>query len=153
MSVRRSLSFFAFVAPAFVALGLLAPTSAGHSAGSAGVSVVSIRALPITAQHGLVYLTPSRLNVVVATSDLGFRMRVRNNDTSPTSHVTVKVTIERHSLRPFVITKTIDAIGSHQLHIVTFSKIRRVPFAAKTSLRVTVVGGPSKVYPVIFALP
>jgi len=121
------------------------------------LSVVSVRALPVAAQHGAsrAPLLTGSLNTVVATNALAFRVVIHNDGEATEGQVHVVLQIARSAAQggPTVHQMTVAKLPPHNTRAVTFQKLGAVPFATKTTVVVSVPGANSKVYPVIFALP
>jgi hypothetical protein len=138
------------------AAGVLSASGVARTATSPHASIVSVRALPVAVQRGgEAALTTSKLNVVTASSALGFRVKVRNEGSSLTTPVTVTLTIDRRVTMggPVIHQETLGVIPAHTTKTVTFTHLGDVPFASQTSLTVRLPSGASKVFPVIFSLP
>lgn len=109
-------------------------------------------AVPKRLRNGVI-LRPTKLNVVTKTSGLIFKVTIRNVSGSDKTRVRITLMISRPTLRTLVKTEKVDAIGQNQVKTVTFRNIGRVPYADKTTVRVSVENGGQGTYPVIFSLP
>jgi hypothetical protein len=127
-----------------------------HPVKSPGPVIVSVRAVPAATQRGReIPLGTAKLNVVTASTALGFRVKVRNQGASLTTPVIVTLTIDRRVSMggPEIQQETLGVIPAHVTKIVTFNHLGEVPFATRTNLTVSLPSGANKVYPVIFSLP
>jgi hypothetical protein len=127
--------------------GTTAPGAHGHN-------LVSVKVL------GGATLSPSDLNEIVATTDLGFQVTFENSGESTETGVRVTLTIQK-SPEPIVRRQTVDVTEPNQEKTVVFRNISNVPFVRRTSLQVEVNEVPGEQnltnntaeYPVIFSYP
>jgi hypothetical protein len=130
-----------------------ASTGGTPSGGLHGTALVAVKALP----SGQV-LSASQENTVIARSDLGFAVTVK--DSGDAQEVGIQVTLTIEASPPIVKTQTIGVIDPGEEKTVVFRNLGRVPFAQKTNVKVDVAPVPqeqrtennSAVYPVIFSL-
>ena len=133
-----------------------AATTGGTSGGLHGTGLVSVQALRGKEAQDL---SVSTENTVVASTDLGFAVKIE--DTGDSQEVQVKVTLTiQQSPSPIVQTKTIDLINPGEQRTVAFHNLGQVQFATRTTVKVDVQPVPqeknaannSAQYPVIFSL-
>jgi hypothetical protein len=131
-------------------------STGGTPTGLHGTNIEYTNALP-----GNKRLDAGASNVVVATTNLGFAVAVRNGGDSQEVGIKVTMTIDKPG-QPISMTKTIDLINSGETKIVTFQPVDVSGlFAQKTKLKIDVslVRGESNKannsasYDVIFSLP
>jgi hypothetical protein len=90
----------------------------------------------------------------------GFRVHLRNTAGESVLPTEVTLTVRRppaaigffRSYRLRIARDTLS-IAPHQTRVVLFYPFGGVPFGQETTLSVSIAGGQSKTYPVIFALP
>jgi hypothetical protein len=122
--------------------------------GAHGHNLVSVKV------RGGATLSPSDLNEIVATTDLGFQVTFENSGDSTETGVQVTLTIQK-SPEPIVRRQTVDITEPNQQRTVVFSNISNVPFVRRTNLQVEVNEVPAEQnltnntaeYPVIFSYP
>jgi hypothetical protein len=131
-------------------------STGGTPTGLHGTNIESVTALP-----GNKPLVPGESNVVVATTNLGFAVAVKDSGDSQEVAIKVTLTIDKPG-EPITITRTIDLINAGETKTVTFQNVDVSGlFAQKTKLKVDVslVRGEknksnnSASYDVIFSLP
>jgi CARDB len=129
-------------------------TSGGNTSGQAvGTQLIGVTALPKGQQ-----LSPTSLNTVVDTTNLGFAVQVKNSGDVQVASVQVTITIKQS--KPISATRTIALINPGQTATVTFKGLTQPEFVVKTTLEVDVQPVPgesnpnnnSASYPVIFSL-
>src|SRR5581483_6382618 len=129
-------------------------TSGGNTSGHAvGTQLIGVSALPKNQQ-----LSPTSLNTVVDTTNLGFAVQVKNSGDVQVAGVQVTLTIKQ--AKPISATRTIALINPGQSATVTFKGLTQPQFVVKTTLEVDVKpvpgesnpGNNSASYPVIFSL-
>jgi len=131
-------------------------STGGTPTGLHGTNIVSVVALP-----GNKPLVPGESNVVVATTNLGFAVTVKDSGDSQEVGIKVTLTIDKPG-QPISLTRTIDLINAGETKVVKFENVDVSGlFAQKTKLKVDVslVRGESNKannsasYDVIFSLP
>ena len=129
-------------------------TSGGNTSGRAiGTELIGVAALPKNQQ-----LSPTQLNTVVDTTNLGFAVQVKNS--GDVQVVSVQVTITIKQTKPISATRTIGLINPGQTVTVTFKGLTQPEFVVRTTLEVDVQPVPGETnpnnnsasYPVIFSL-
>jgi len=129
-------------------------TSGGNTSGQAvGTQLIGVAALPKNQQ-----LSPTQLNTVVDTTNLGFAVQVKNSGDVQVASVQVTITIKQ--TKPISATRTIALINPGQTATVTFKGLTQPEFVVRTTLEVDVQPVPgesnpnnnSASYPVIFSL-
>ncbi len=129
-------------------------TTGGTPTGLHGTNIESVKALPSNQQ-----LIAGQENTIVATSDLGFAVTIRDSGDSQEVNIKVTLTIQK-SPKPIVQTKRVSLINAGEAETVEFHDLGQVPFAQKTTLKVDVSPVPgeknkdnnSAAYSVIFSL-
>ena len=104
-------------------------------------------------------MSPSQLNTIVESTDLGFVVSVKNSGDVQVASVPVTLTIKQ-SPKPITATATISLINPGATQTVTFKNLPQPAFVSQTTLTVDVkpVKGEtnpnnnSASYPVIFSL-
>jgi hypothetical protein len=154
MTVGRFASVPVLGATVFVALGLFVPSAVARPTSAPTASIVSVRAVVPTQNNGFA-LTRGKLNVVVASTALAFKIDVQNTGSARKTGAAVKLMIRasRASTGTIERTVTLDSIAPSQTKTVTFSHLGAVEFGVETSLTVRVGNGPAKLYSVLFSLP
>ena len=154
MTVGRFTSVPVLGAMVFVVLGLVASSAMARSASAPTASIVSVRAVVPTQSNGFA-LTRGRLNTVVVSTALAFKVDVQSTGSSRKTDAAVKLMISSARTHAGTIerSETLASIGPRQTMTVTFSHLGAVTFGVKTSLTVRVGNGPVKLYPVLFSLP
>jgi hypothetical protein len=131
-------------------------STGGTPTGLHGTNIESVVALPANKP-----LVPGESNVVVATTDLGFAVAVKDSGDSQEVSIKVTLTIDKPG-QPISMTETIALINAGETKTVRFRNVDVSGlFAQKTKLKVDVslVRGESNkannsaVYDVIFSLP
>ncbi len=131
-------------------------STGGTPTGLHGTNIESVVALP-----GSKRLDPAESNVVVATTNLGFSVSVRDSGDSQEVGIKVTLTIDKPG-QPISMTRTIDLINAGETKVVTFQPVDVSGlFAQKTKLKIDVSlvrgesnkGNNSASYDVIFSLP
>ena len=129
-------------------------TSGGNTSGRAiGTELLGVTALPKGQQ-----LSPTQLNTVVDTTNLGFAVQVKNSGDVQVASVQVTITIKQ--TKPISATRTIALINPGQTTTVTFKGLTQPQFVVRTTLEVDVQPVPGETnpnnnsasYPVIFSL-
>ena len=129
-------------------------TSGGNNTGQAvGTQLLGVTALPKNQR-----LSPTALNTVVDTTNLGFAVDVKNSGDVQVASVQVTITIKQ--TKPITATRTIALINPGQTVTVTFKGLTQPQFVVKTTLEVDVQPVPGETnpnnnsasYPVIFSL-
>jgi len=129
-------------------------TSGGNTSGHAvGTQLIGVSALPKNQQ-----LSPTSLNTVVDTTNLGFAVQVKNSGDVQVASVQVTITIKQ--TKPISATRTIALINPGQTVTVTFKGLTQPQFVVRTTLEVDVQPVPGETnpnnnsasYPVIFSL-
>jgi CARDB len=129
-------------------------TSGGNTSGKAvGTQLIGVSALPKNQQ-----LSPTQLNTVVDTTNLGFAVQVKNSGDVQVASVQVTITIKQQ--KPISATRTIALINPGATATVTFKGLTQPQFVVRTTLEVDVQpvpgesnpGNNSQSYPVIFSL-
>jgi CARDB len=129
-------------------------STGGTPSGLHGTNIESVKALPNGQQ-----LVPGQTNTVVATTDLGFQVAIKDSGDSQEVGIKVTLTIQK-SPQPIVKNQTIDLINAGETKTVEFHNLGQVPFAQKVKVKVDVspVAGEknktnnSASYDVIFSL-
>jgi hypothetical protein len=119
-------------------------------------STNSFTVVDVKAQPDGRALTHGHINTVVATTELAFRIAVRNESDMPRRPI-VTLRINRGTLGdPVIVTRALGLVGQHKTKTITFSKLGNMAFAQKNNLIVRVSGHSARtrfaVYRVIFAL-
>ncbi len=129
-------------------------TSGGNTGGKAiGTQLIGVTALPKNQQ-----LSPTQLNTVVDTTNLGFAVQVKNSGDVQVASVQVTITIKQ--TKPISATRTIALINPGATATVTFKGLTQPQFVVRTTLEVDVQPVPGETnpsnnsasYPVIFSL-
>lgn len=128
-------------------------TSGGTSGKAIGTELLGVAALPKNQP-----LSPTQLNTVVDTTNLGFAVMVKNSGDVQVASVRVTITIKQ--AKPISATRTIALINPGQTVTVTFKGLTQPTFVVRTTLEVDVEpvpgetnpGNNSQSYPVIFSL-
>ena len=129
-------------------------TSGGNNSGQAvGTQLIGVSALPKNQQ-----LSPTNLNTVVDTTNLGFAVQVKNSGDVQVASVQVTITIKQS--KPISATRTIALINPGDTATVTFKGLTQPQFVVRTTLEVDVRPVPGETnpsnnsasYPVIFSL-
>jgi hypothetical protein len=126
----------------------------GQSTGLHGTGIVETRATPSNT-----VLSTDTENIVIAGTDLGFAVVVKNTGDSQEVQIKVTLTIQQQP-SPIVATQTISSIDPGEEKTVTFKSLGQVQFATKTTVRVDVqpvkeeanTDNNTAEYPVIFSL-
>ncbi len=105
-------------------------TTGGTPTGLHGTNIESVKALPSNQQ-----LIAGQENTIVATSDLGFAVTIRDSGDSQEVNIKVTLTIQK-SPKPIVQTKRVSLINAGEAETVEFHDLGQVPFAQKTTLKV-----------------
>jgi hypothetical protein len=141
------------VAAGTLIAGLALPVGSATTrvAATNAFTVVDVKALPDG--HALAH---GQVNTVVATTQLAFRIAVRNESDVPRRPI-VTLRINRGTLGDAVIvTRALGLVGPHKTRTITFSKLGNMAFAQKNNVIVRVSGHSARtrfaVYHVIFAL-
>jgi CARDB len=129
-------------------------STGGTPTGLHGTNIESVKVLPNGQQ-----LVPGQTNTVVATTDLGFQVAIKDSGDSQEVGIKVTLTIQK-SPQPIVKNQTIDLINAGETKTVEFHDLGQVPFAQKVKVKVDVspVAGEknktnnSASYDVIFSL-
>jgi hypothetical protein len=95
-------------------------------------------------------LDPAKLNRVPASKSPTFNVTIRNAGSSPKQNVVVTLAVDRAG-KKVTATDTVPSIGPHRTATVLFGDLGDVPQAVRTTLTVSVTGGKTKSYLVIFA--
>jgi hypothetical protein len=141
------------VAAAALIAGLALPAGSATTrpAAANAFTVVDVKALPDG--HVLVH---GHVNTVVATTELAFRIAVRN-ESDVTRRPIVTLRINRGTVSdPVIVTRALGMVGPHTTRVITFSKLGNMAFAQNNNLIVRVSGHSARtrfaVYRVIFSL-
>jgi len=146
------LASVAVAAGALIAgLALPAGSATTRVAATNSFTVVDVKALPDG--HAL---THGQVNTVVSTTELAFRIAVRNESDVPRRPI-VTLRINRGTLvDPVIVTRALGLIRPHTTRAISFSKLGNMAFAQKNNLIVRISGHSARtrfaVYRVIFAL-
>jgi hypothetical protein len=132
-------------------LALPAGSATTRAAATNSFTVVDVKALPDG--HALAH---GHVNTVVATTELAFRIAVRNeSDVARRPIVTLRIN-RGNVVAPVVVTRALGPVGPHATRVITFSKLGNMAFAQKNNLIVRVSGHAARtrfaVYRIIFAL-
>ena len=103
-------------------------------------------------------LSPTQLNTIVDSPDLGFVVSVKNSGDVQVASVQVTITLKQ-SPKPISATQTISLINPGQTQTATFKNLPQPAFVTRTTLVVDVqpvkgeknVSNNSTSYPVIFS--
>ena len=129
-------------------------STGGRPCSPRGTGLVSVKALPAGTD-----LSPSTLNTVEASENLGFAVTIEDTGCSQEVRIPITLTIQKNP-EPIVKTQTVAIINPGERQTVTFSRIGQVPFATRTSVKVEVepvknetrTSNNTAEYPVIFSL-
>jgi hypothetical protein len=136
-------------------LRLQGASTGGKPTGLHGTNIESVKAIP-----GGEVLQEGASNTIVATTDLGFVVAVKDSGDSQEVGISVTLTIETGG-QPIVKTQKIQLIDAGATKLVQFTRVGAVPFAKKVKVKVDVSpvpgesnkGNNSTAYDVIFTLP
>ena len=128
-------------------------TSGGTSGQLIGTELLGTTVLPKGTQ-----LSPTQLNTIVDSPDLGFVVSVKNSGDVQVASVQVTITLKQ-SPKPISATQTISLINPGQTQTATFKNLPQPAFVTRTTLVVDVqpvkgeknVSNNSTSYPVIFS--
>jgi hypothetical protein len=129
-------------------------STGGTPSGLHGTNIEAVKALPNGQQ-----LVEGQTNTVVATTDLGFGVTIKDSGDSQEVGIKVTLTIEK-SPTPIVKNQTIALINAGESKTVEFHDLGQVPFAQKVKVKVNVSPVPGEKtksnnaasYDVIFSL-
>ena len=109
-----------------------APATGGTGAGLHGTNIVGVRVLP-----GGQQLSASTENTVVASTDLGFEVAVRNGGDNQEVKIEVTLTIQQ-SPTPVTKKQTIDLINPEETKRVVFRDFPSIDFGELRTMRIDV---------------
>jgi hypothetical protein len=125
------------------------PTSSVPVVSGPAVSITSVQPVLRYPKRGIA-LSPAKLNVIPASKSPAFNVKIRNAGSSPKTNVHVTLVIDPDD-KKVTATDTVASIGPHQTAAVLLGDLGEIPQAVRTTLTVSVTGGKTKTYPVIFA--
>jgi len=125
------------------------------------VSVVSVKVVTLVGSRAprsmrLKRLVAGRMTVIAATTDLAVVVRVRNegkNNTRVPVTLQISQTVNGGRLVKSPLIETIAPVATQKEQAVRFDRLGELMFASQSKLTVTVDGGKSVSYPLIFTLP
>jgi hypothetical protein len=115
----------------------------------------ALEIVSVSSVRGTHSLQARKTNVVVVTTDLAFKVAIRNPTTQQRRHVTVTLFIRQGQMTNIWKRVTIDRFLPRESKSVTFGNLGHVAFARRENLKVTVRTDSKtyvSIYPVIFAL-
>ena len=104
-----------------------------------GNTLVSVVAQPADLQ-----LSSSETNELIASSDLGFDVLVRNSGDSQETNVNVKMTLQQPGEDPITLTETIEIINPDEERVVSFRDLGTPALAVPSTLRIAVIPVPEE---------
>ncbi|MFQ5425714.1 MAG: hypothetical protein ACE5EV_01380 [Gaiellales bacterium] len=104
-----------------------------------GSTLVSVIAQPADLQ-----LSPSEPNELIASSDLGFDVLVRNSGDSQETSVDVKLTLQQPGEAPLKLAQTIEVINPDEERVVSFRDLGTPALAVPSTLRIAVTPVPEE---------
>lgn len=124
-------------------------------------SVVSVKVVTLVGSRapksmGLKVLVAGRMTVVAATTDLAVVVRVRNegkNKSRVPITLQISQTVNGGQIVKSPLVETSAPVATRKEQAVRFDRLGELMFASESKLTVTVDGGKSVSYPVIFTLP
>jgi hypothetical protein len=131
--VTSRFSSVAALSAVVVVVSVAPPALARTSAVANSLEIVSVNSV-----RGAHALQASKTNVVRATSDLAFRVALRNTTAHQRQHVTVTLFIRQGPMTNIWKRLTIDTFAPHQRKSVTFANLGQVAFAVREKMKITV---------------